>query len=167
MQSNHIRYSRKSLRLKHYDYSSSGAYFITLCINHRALLLGEIKDGKINPNHAGAMVTYWFNKLEQKFTDIKCDIFVCMPNHIHFILHKTANTNVPVSNLGTVIQWFKTMTTNDYIRGVKNHHWPSFKGKLWQRNYWERIIRNEQELQKIREYILNNPTQWELDKYSS
>jgi REP element-mobilizing transposase RayT len=68
------------------------------------------------------------------------------------------------SPLHTVIQWFKTMTTNEYIRGVKQNGWSTFPGKLWQRNYYEHIVRNENELNRIREYIMNNPLQWELDR---
>ena len=65
--------------------------------------------------------------------------------------------------LPEIVQWFKTMTTNEYIRGVKTMGWPPFPGKLWQRNYYEHIIRNEAELDRIRTYIANNPTQWALD----
>jgi hypothetical protein len=68
------------------------------------------------------------------------------------------------SPLQRVVQWFKTMSTNEYIRGVKQCGWPPFPGKLWQRNYWEHIVRNEPELNRIREYIHNNPAHWELDK---
>ena len=68
------------------------------------------------------------------------------------------------SPLHRVVQWFKTMSTNEYIRGVKQNGWAPFPGKLWQRNYWEHIVRNEPELNRIREYIHNNPAQWELDK---
>jgi putative transposase len=63
-----------------------------------------------------------------------------------------------------VVQWFKTMTTNEYIRGVKNLGWIRFDGKLWQRNYWEHIIRDEYSYQNITEYIINNPLKWENDK---
>ena len=62
-----------------------------------------------------------------------------------------------------MVQWFKTMTTNEYIRGVKEKGWPPFPKKLWQRSYWERVIRDELELTLVRECIQNNPTQWELD----
>ncbi len=68
------------------------------------------------------------------------------------------------SPLHRVIQWFKTMTTNEYIRGVKQHAWAPFPGKLWQRNYYEHIIRNENEMALIREYIMNNPAQWAMDR---
>ena len=68
------------------------------------------------------------------------------------------------SPLHRVVQWFKTMTTNDYIRGVKTQKWQPFDGTLWQRNYWEHIIRNEKSYQTITEYIINNPVNWEKDK---
>lgn len=68
------------------------------------------------------------------------------------------------SPLPGVVQWFKTMTTNEYIRGVKHSDWPAFAGKLWQRNYYEHIIRNEASLLAICSYVKNNPLQWELDR---
>ena len=68
------------------------------------------------------------------------------------------------SPLHRVVQWFKTMTTNEYIRGVKTLGWKPFDGKLWQRNYWEHIIRNENEYNRIAEYIINNPQKWDDDK---
>ena len=67
------------------------------------------------------------------------------------------------SPLHKIVQWFKTMTTNDYINHVKNNNWKPFNKKLWQRNYYEHIIRNEIELNKIRQYIINNPLNWEKD----
>jgi putative transposase len=69
-----------------------------------------------------------------------------------------------VERLKTAIQWFKTMTTNEYIRAVKQRGWPSFPGRLWQRNYYDHIIRNERSLQQIREYIATNPAMWQLDQ---
>jgi hypothetical protein len=66
--------------------------------------------------------------------------------------------------LHRVVQWFKTMTTNEYIRGVKNNHWQRFDKKLWQRNYWEHVIRNENEYNHIAQYIMDNPKKWTLDK---
>jgi len=68
------------------------------------------------------------------------------------------------SPLHRVVQWFKTMTTNEYIRGVKTNGWRRFDKKLWQRNYWEHIIRNENEYQRIAEYMINNPIKWNMDK---
>ena len=70
----------------------------------------------------------------------------------------------PGSPLHRVIQWFKTMTTNEYIRGVKQYGWAPFPGRLWQRNYYDHIVLNENEMSRIREYISNNPAQWATDK---
>jgi REP element-mobilizing transposase RayT len=185
---------RRSIRLQGYDYSQAGAYFVTLCIQNRECLFGEIANGEMRLNDAGRMVCHWYFELEHKFPDIKCDAFVCMPNHVHFIVvnvgadlrvrpdresvyhpkgqtHKSASTDAHVilgehtgSPLHRVVQWFKTMSTNEYIRGVKQNGWSPFPGKFWQRNYWEHIVRNEPELNRIRVYIHNNPAQWELDQ---
>ena len=70
----------------------------------------------------------------------------------------------PLQGLGIYISWFKRMSTNEYIRGVKQRGWSPFPGKLWQRNYYDHIIRNESELERIREYIVNNPLKWESDR---
>ncbi len=77
--------------------------------------------------------------------------------------HTSAGTHIGVP-LPRIVQWFKTMTTNEYIRGVKQFGWPRFDRRLWQRNYYEHIVRNDDELNRIREYIMNNPLKWELDR---
>jgi len=68
------------------------------------------------------------------------------------------------TNISQIIQWFKTMTTNEYIRNVKQNNWEPFDKKIWQRNYYDRIIRSEKELDKIKKYIFENPSKWELDR---
>ena len=75
--------------------------------------------------------------------------------------------NIPntYDGLGRYISWFKRMTTNEYIRNVKQYNWPPFAGKIWQRNYYERIIRNQKSLENIRQYIINNPRNWVEDTY--
>ena len=128
------------------------------------------------------MVEQWYYELEQKFKDVKCHAMVIMPNHFHCIIentgfideHAISDEHVPSdkhillgehvgSPLRNIIAWFKTMTTNYYIRGVKQLNWTPFDGKLWQRNYWEHIIRNEQEYERISHYIINNPQKWKND----
>lgn len=155
-------YPRRSIRLQGYDYSRAGAYFVSICMQNRECLFGKIINGEMVLNDAGNMVAKWYCEIENKFPDIKTDEFICMPNHVHFIVVNVgADLRVCPDKSGEhigsplhgVVQWFKTMTTNEYIRGVKQHGWPSFPGKLWQRNYYEHIIRDEQELNKIREYI--------------
>jgi putative transposase len=156
---------RRSIRLKGYDYSRAGAYFLTICCQNRACLLGEIVDGEMRLNASGRMVWHWVKELARKFPDIEHDEFVCMPNHVHAILiHVGADLRVrPGTNLRKAVQWFKTMTTNGYIQGVRQSGWPAFSGRLWQRNYFERVIRDETELGRIRAYIAANPANWKED----
>ena len=158
---------RKSIRLKEYDYLQPGACFITICTENRECLLGEIKNDKVELYVAGQIVKKWWLELPHKFTNIKIDEYINMPNHFHGII-TIVETNVgadlrvcPNNNgkdmdlqgehigspLRKIIQWFKTMTTNEYIRGVKHNILSSFHRKFWQRNYYEHIIRNEDELQ--------------------
>ena len=86
-----------------------------------------------------------------------------MPNHIHVIIVLT-RPEISSMSLPDVVHRFKTMTTKRYVDGVKQMNWQPFDGKLWQRNYYEHVIRNEDELNSIREYIINNPLQWEMDQ---
>jgi putative transposase len=179
------KHHRRSIRLQGYDYSQAGAYFVTMCTQNRELLF--VADEVVD------MIQRWWNKLPEKFPGVETDAFVIMPNHSHGIIvtvgvnprvdsgqtreygqtHGSAPTNPAPTNdaptndaptLGTIIQWFKTMTTNEYIRGVKELNWPPFPGKLWQRNYYEHIIRNDRELNAIRQYIIDNPAKWEQDR---
>lgn len=140
-------------------------------------------------NDVGRMVEKWYLALENKFSDICCYEYIVMPNHFHCIVvnvgadlrvcpddgqsYRIASTVMGEYNtmgehkgspLRAVVQWFKTMTTNEYIRGVKQNGWLRFDGKLWQRNYYDHIIRNENELNRIRQYIIDNPAKWELDR---
>ena len=175
---------RRSIRLQGYDYSLPGAYFVTICTQNRECLFGDIRNGEMALNDAGNMVTRWYHELENKFPDIQHDAFICMPNHVHFIVVNMGPVTVGAdqrvcpnkmgehagkgehagSPLHRVVQWFKTMTTNEYICGVKQNGWPPFPGKLWQRNYYEHVIRDEDELNKVREYIVGNPSNWESDQ---
>ena len=187
-QYNPDKHHRKSIRLKGYDYSKAGLYFITICCQNRVHLFGNVINKQMILNDAGKMIEKWFNELQNKFPDVKCHEMVVMPNHIHFIIENIGSVGADLrvcpndsnisktekrvseilgehagSPLHRVLQWFKTMSTNEYIRGVKNNNWIPFDGKLWQRNYWEHIIRNDQSYQKISDYIINNPSKWNDD----
>ena len=140
-------------------------------------------------NDAGKMIEKWCEELSHKFSDIEIDAYIIMPNHFHVIIVNTGNdgdvgadlrvcpnnnndisdTEISGEHIGSplhvVVQWFKTMTTNEYIRGVKALGWQPFDKKLWQRNYWEHIIRNEKSYQHITNYIINNPENWQNDKF--
>ena len=162
---------RKSIRLKNYDYSSNGYYFVTICVQNREKLFGEFVGATLcgRPNNPDKIITKWLLELENKFNDIKIDEYIIMPNHIHFIIKRTGDhigsTGDHIgSPLRDIIGWFKTMTTNEYIAGVKSGKFIPFKGRLWQRNYYEHIIRNYDDYINISEYIQNNPLKWEYDK---
>ncbi len=132
-------------------------------------------------NEAGKVILTLWNELENRFSYIKTDTFVIMPNHIHGIIFiigaslvgaqkkeqtydiragtRPAPTTPPGNNNGT----FKSLTAHEYIHGVTQHGWTPFSGTVWQRNFWEHIIRNEHDLKRIREYIIRNPLQWAED----
>ncbi len=286
---------RRSIRLKGYDYSSNGAYYITINTQNREFFFGDIIDAEMVLNDAGRMIEEWYKKLPDKFPGVELDEYVVMPDHFHCIVviddsgqtdnikgqthgsartaavfdtdcviknennlkHVGANLRVhpKIPNIGKftinkndsnidnniddkmdsmigdiddreilgqthgsaptgvfdtdcviknennfkhvgahlcvhpnlpnigkfainendpniiynadiprIIQWFKTMTTNEYIRGVKNLGWMPFNKKMWQRNYYEHIIRDDGSLERIRNYIINNPGKWKNNK---
>ncbi|WP_071516963.1 transposase [Geitlerinema sp. PCC 9228] len=176
-------HKRRSIRLKGYDYSQPGAYFVTICINQGLLLLGKIKNGQLYLSEAGQMVHKVWNEIPIMYPGVETDAFVIMPNHIHGIIVLTENSNPPRSNfhtdnqsnhteiapmeksmaLGDVVHRFKSLTTTKYRYGVQDKNWPPFVKRLWQRNYYEVIVRNRHSLNKIREYINNNPLAWEQE----
>jgi len=152
--------NRRSIRLKGYDYSGPGAYFVTICTRNRMCMFGHIATGEMRLNDAGQMVQSVWDGIPAHYTGIETDAFVVMPNHVHGIVIIAGATGM---SLPDVVHRFKTMTTKRYVDGVKQNGWPWFDGKLWQRNYWEHIIRNEHELNRVREYITNNPAKWDMD----
>jgi REP element-mobilizing transposase RayT len=168
---------RRSVRLKGYDYSQGGAYFVTMCTHSRECLFGDIIDGRMFLSDSGLMVEKWWCKLSGKFPHVAGDAYVIMPNHVHGVViivgadpcvcpdgnadpHQGAHAGAP---LPTVVQWFKTMTTNEYIRYASENLQGAPSTKLWQRNYYEHVIRNERSLRAIRDYIEANPSQWSSD----
>ncbi len=183
---------RRSIRLAGYDYSQSGAYSVTVCTQGRQTLFGTVADGMMEPNDAGRMVQAAGDGLPQRFPGLELDAFVVMPNHVHGIIvipgdmgaHDVGAGLVPAPcvpvttgaptrgattrvapTLGDVVGAFKSWTTVLYARGARGAGWVSFDGRLWQRNYYEHIIRNEQSYQRISEYIINNPIKWTEDKF--
>jgi REP element-mobilizing transposase RayT len=198
---------RRSIRLHHYDYSSAGAYFLTICAQNRKCLFGNIRNGAMELNEAGKMVQAVWEQIPIHYRGIKNDAFVVMPNHVHGII--VIATPLPIGpvgadpcvcplqpppacpgvpNTGTeegrtrgsaptqasqriralsvpeVVQRFKTLTTKRYGDGVRNALWQPFPNRLWQRNYYEHIVRGEEDLLRVREYIAFNPAQWPSDE---
>ncbi|MFZ6664505.1 transposase [Peijinzhouia sedimentorum] len=257
-------HKRKSIRLKGYDYSQAGLYFITICCQDRICRFGQVVNGEMVLNEIGKMVESEWMQLPERFQNTQLHEFVVMPNHFHAILEivKSSNTitnppnagatlmvdpntlvvdttnktqaqdkenqpqegqpvrttlvvdpknssaetnpqegtsptvnpkNQPkqeetqpqegqpqgiahtaktarekgkkVKTVGEIVGAFQSIVTVKYIRGVKTKGWPQFKGKLWQRNFYEHIIRNERAYHNISKYIINNPRKWSEDKF--
>jgi len=167
---------RSSIRLRSYDYSQAGAYFITLCTQKRECLFGAVVDDGMRLNDVGRMVQNVWGALPGYYPRVELDSFVVMPNHIHGIimLHDVGAQFIAPNNdqgaanpgamnraptIGGIIRAFKARCTHsiNQLRSVQGV-------SLWQRNYYEHVIRNEPSLQKIREYITNNPAQWAIDR---
>ena len=154
---------RKQLRLKHYDYSLPGYYYVTICTHQRKHYFGEVTGtppclcGSRNSPHL--MIEKWLLELQNRFA-VMIGPYVIMPNHLHFIVAKKQ----AAETLGDVVRWFKTMTTNEYIAGVRRGAYEPFDGRLWQRDFYERVISNEREHRDIGEYIRANLMNWDIDE---
>ena len=107
---------------------------------------------------SNAIIHKWVRETERKFPNIAIDKYVIMPDHLHLIV--TIKERHAGRSLPDVMRFFKTMTTNDYIRGVKDGTLTPFDGKLWQKSYYDHVIRNQQDYNEIWEYIENNPAKW-------
>lgn len=160
---------RKQIRLKGYDYSKSAAYFVTICTYKRAVLFGdpiresiEATNKPFHLNAAGEMIERWLHRLLEQFPDVTIDCYAILPDHIHFILNMEgcADENKELS-LPRVLDWFKTMTTNEYIHGVHSGILPPFYKSVWQRGYFEHIVRKNEDMDEIRTYIQENPKKWQ------
>ena len=169
--------NRQSIRLRGYDYSQSGAYFVTICTQNKKCFFGGITNEKMLLNDSGRMINMIWNELPSNYSGVNVDEFQIMPNHVHGIIildnrqprwHNGQPQGVAPTAAGLslpdVIHRFKSLTTARYRHGVKQKQWPPFPGKLWQRNYYEHIVRDENELNDIRRYIMDNPKKWDLDR---
>jgi putative transposase len=161
---------RRSIRLQDYDYALAGAYFITMVTQNRKCLFGEIVDGEIKLNDCGQTVQDEWEKSAQIREEIELDAFVVMPNHVHGIVVITARAGRATGrsplqsgpdkrSLGAFVGGFKSVITK---RINASHGLPGTP--VWQRNYFEHVIRNEESLHRIRQYVLDNPTRWEFDR---
>ena len=182
---------RKVMRLRHYDYSQASAYFVTICTHNRACTLGEIQDTSMIMNESGRSVNLIWQEIPNHYTQVAIDAFVVMPNHVHGILFIQPISNAtgsvgarfiaPDTTNSVAAQLIAPDSTKDAMnraptlgevaRAFKarcTHAINKIPGALvaavWQRNYYEHIIRDEDDLMRIREYIDNNPAQWALDE---
>jgi putative transposase len=155
---------RRSIRLQGYDYSQAGAYFVTICTQDRACLFGEILEGKLDLNEAGRRIDVAWRGLPDHYPSVEVDAAVVMPNHFHglVILRGTGSASKPFS-LSDLVHRFKSLTTRFYSDGVEKLGWPAYPGRLWQRNFYERIVRGPEEMNRLRQYIVDNPIRWQSD----
>lgn len=158
---------RRSIRLRGYDYTQAGAYFVTICVGQRKCLLGEIINDEMQLSQLGQIASASWAQLAEQYPYVNLDAWVVMPNHLHGIIlitneigggSRTAPTIQPKS-LGRLIGAFKTVSTRQINRVRETPAAP-----FWQRNFYEHVIRNETSLRALREYVANNPLQWELDQ---
>ena len=147
-------------RLRGYHYDMMANYFVTIVTNQRKFLFGEVIGEEMALSAAGEMVSRNIQMLPDKFENVVVVRHVVMPNHVHMLLHLPDGVC-----LYDVIRIFKSLTTNEYVQGVKNHGWVPFHQHLWQRSYYDHIIRGQSDFGLIDNYIINNPQQWAWDRY--
>ena len=200
---------RKCIRLREYDYSRAGAYFITICVEDKLCIFGRIENAEMNLSPIGRIVADQCLKIPNRFTGVEIDCFVVMPNHMHAIIvlpdcteipgahnlrrgevpspgdtvysfptgatpspgdnpdsrHRKGAVLMPIAAhpdqlLGRIVAWYKYLSTKSVTELSHGK-----RIQIWQRGYHDHIVRDETDLQNIREYIENNPLKWELDRY--
>jgi putative transposase len=158
---------RKNLRLPDYNYSSPCAYFVTICTYKKQCLFGEIENGIMYLNPSGYIVKKCWDDLQTHYIGINNDVFAVMPNHVHGIIiirnenGRSGSKPDPTKqhHLSEIVRAFKTYSS----KGInKLHQTPGIT--LWQRSFYEHVIRDEKDYKEIGEYILYNSAKWESDK---
>jgi len=174
---------RRSIRLRDYDYCSTGAYFVTICAFQRECLFGEVVEGEMQVNQFGEIVREEWQKTDNVRENVILDEFVIMPNHIHGILivvdgvgatrwvalnepnldtratRRVAPTGPVSGSIGAIVGQFKSAVTKRINTLRDNPGCP-----VWQRSYYEHVIRSERDLENVRRYIMENPLKWDLDE---
>jgi putative transposase len=182
---NPLIHHRRSIRIPEYDYSYPGAYFITICTYKHESLFGEIENGEMKLTEFGQIAHNRWRLLPERFINIQMDQFVVMPNHIHGILvitdpdlvgaglapapeaiaqpHAGQPQGLPLRpTVGYVVGAYKSLVVNECLKICKIKQ--EIMGKIWQRNYYEHVIRDHKSFQNITNYIIHNPAQWEQDQ---
>jgi putative transposase len=171
------KHHRRSIRLQGYDYAQAGAYFLTICAYGRECLFGEVVNGAMLKNDSGRIVEEeWLRSAEIR-QELELDVFVVMPNHLHgivFIMNIGATGDVGATSrsplrspargpaklsLGSFVSGFKSACTKRVNEARGQPGTP-----MWQRGFYERVIRSEEELERIRAYVLDNPARWATDE---
>jgi len=160
------RHHRRSIRLQGWDYSEARAYFVTICTQNHQCLLGDVVNDEMLLNECGGVVAQYWEWLRGQYLHLDLDAWIVMPNHVHGIIVigeacRGGSRTAPTKGkpLGRLVGAFKTVSTKqiNLMRGTPG-------APVWQRNYYEHIIRNEEECNLIRKYIADNPLLWALDR---
>ena len=144
---------RSSLRLPEYDYSRSGMYFVTICLRERTPLFGRVEGDTLRPSPFGDIVAAEIQNLENRFVGVRIDLSIVMPDHAHFV----AVLGAQGQRLGIVTGSLKAASAREInrVRGTTGAH-------LWQRGYYDHVIRDDADLDRVRSYIATNPLRWTL-----
>lgn len=181
---------RRSVRLAHYDYALPGAYYVTLCASHKACTFGEAVNGQMRENACGGIVREEWFASAWKRPGMELDAFIIMPNHLHGIAwilgprgeHAVLKSGfvqslreiparpphpagaVPPRRPRSIASWLAGLKSR--ITSRLRKLWNKPQASVWQGGYYEHIIRDEEDLNRIREYILTNPARWDSDRYN-
>ena len=156
---------RRSIRLRGYDYSSDGAYFVTICTQNKLCLLGNVINGEMAINETGKITEQCWLQIPIHFPIAKLNAFIIMPNHLHGIIELCDDQNIVEANNYSPIRARGTsLTIGSIVRGFKIGVTKLIGRSIWQRSYYEHIIRDDEDYYHIEEYIRNNPINWQNDK---
>ena len=158
-------YNRKRMRLKDYDYSQEGMYYLTICTKNKRKLFSEIENNRVKLNQFGEIIDHTLNDLTNH-NNIIIHNYVIMPNHIHVLIQicREQSVTVPEKSISEIVRQFKGFSSkriNTLL--IRNGYEPFHTGELWQKSFYDHIIRNENEFINKWKYIDRNPIKWELD----
>ena len=151
---------RKNIRLEEYDYSEPGAYFITICTKDRKMLFAPVGADSISAR----MVERTFLETIHKYPHIESTVYVIMPNHFHAIIEISRADMESAPTISDILQSFKRYSTLEYIKMVKNGNVPPFEKQIWQRGFYDHIIRDKRDYEEKSKYIHENPLKWQFDE---
>ena len=152
---------RRPTRLSKFDYATPRTYFVTVVVQDRRCVLGDVLGSDLQLSHAGEMVAQQWRRLPARWPQLEVAPFITIPNHLHGILGTYNLTSPPP--LGTIVGAFKSITARAYRRGAARGLWPNLTAGLWQRGFHDHIIRDVDDEERIAEYIANNPITWHED----
>ena len=155
------RPNRRSIRLKGYNYGDPGAYYVTICSYDHSPVFGRIADNALVASQWGEFAEAWWSKIPERWHPVKLDQFVVMPNHVHGILLFPDEVSA-TTTLGNVVNWYKGSVTKSIMKLEGNR-----ESQVWQRSFYEHIVRDDGDLLRIQEYITANPYKWADDEYNS